>query len=83
MDARRPAAPPVGNRADELARLRAENAGCRWDFISDHAPGSSVLRLCRVLGTARSGYHKAAGARTSSSKAMAADPSLMVTAAAA
>lgn len=30
----------------------------RWDFISDHRAEFGVQRLCRVLGTSRSGYYK-------------------------
>ncbi|MFC0448948.1 IS3 family transposase [Rhodococcus jostii] len=75
-------------QADELARLRAENARLRgaekgmaartrdpapgsrvfrkggevktrrWDFISAHRAEFGVQRLCRVLGTSRSGYYK-------------------------
>ena len=30
----------------------------RWDFISAHRAEFGVQRLCRVLGTSRSGYYK-------------------------
>ena len=30
----------------------------RWDFISDHRAEFGVQRLCRVLGTSRSGYYR-------------------------
>ena len=30
----------------------------RWDFISAHRVEFGVQRLCRVLGTSRSGYYK-------------------------
>ena len=30
----------------------------RWDFISAHRAKFGVQRLCRVLGTSRSGYYK-------------------------
>ena len=31
---------------------------CRWDFISTHRSEFGVQRLCRVLGTSRSGYYR-------------------------
>ncbi len=31
---------------------------CRWDFISTHRNEFGVQRLCRVLGTSRSGYYR-------------------------
>lgn len=31
---------------------------CRWDFISTHRDEFGVQRLCRVLGTSRSGYYR-------------------------
>lgn len=31
---------------------------CRWDFISTHRARFGVQRLCRVLGTSRSGYYR-------------------------
>ncbi|TQC43211.1 IS3 family transposase [Rhodococcus opacus] len=47
--------PAPGSR---VFRERGEVKTRRWDFISDHRAEFGVQRLCRVLGTSRSGYYR-------------------------